>query len=388
MAEIAGNGASMGLARASSAQAGFAAPPPGTAAQDSAPTPAGLPERTLIVSDAWAPQVNGVVRSYENIARVLRGQGRRVEVIGPADFATMPMPGYGEIPLALVPARRLSAMIDGFAPEAVHVAVEGPLGWAARRHCLRRGLPFSTSFHTNFPAYAALRAPRPLAGAVAQMARAVARRFHAPARLTYVATPSLEAQLRHWGFAGRLVRLSRGVDCALFHPGPRRPPSDPPVLIYVGRVAPEKNIEAFLALTEADTGPVRKVVVGDGPQLGALRGRHPQVTFRGTLTGAALAQAYRAADAFVFPSRTDTFGIVLIEALASGLPIAAHDVPGPRDIVTAPALGALDPDLGRAVRRALVAPGSRADRHAHVRDRYSWETVADLFLAHSAELRP
>ena len=328
-----------------------------------------------------------MVRSYEAILGVLRGQGRRVEVNGPAEFASLPLPGYGEIPLALAPRRRLSAMIDAFAPQAVHIAVEGPLGWAARRHCLRRGMPFSTAFHTNFPSYAALRAPRPLGPSVARIAMDIARRFHAPARLTYVATPSLEAQLRGWGFAGRLVRLSRGVDCGLFRPGPERPAQDPPVLLYVGRVAPEKNIEAFLALSEAETGPVRKVVVGDGPLLAPLRRRHPGVEFRGMLTGRALAEAYRAADVFVFPSCTDTFGIVLIEALASGLAVAAHDVPGPRDIVTDPRLGALDTDLGRAVRRALSAPGSRADRHAHVRRHFSWDAVADTFLAHCAEMR-
>lgn len=163
--------------------------------------------------------------------------------------------------------------------------------------------------------------------------------------------PSLEAQLCGWGFGGRLVRLSRGVACDLFHPGPERPAAERPVLLHVGWVAPEKNIKGFLARPEAATGPVRKVVAGDGPQLAALRQRHPEVTFRGLLTGVPLAEVYRAADVFVFPSRTDTFGLVLIQAPASGLPVAAHDVPGPRDIVTAPGLAALDADLGRAIAR-------------------------------------
>ena len=359
----------------------FAAPPcPPMQATD-------RPRRLLIVSDAWRPQVNGVVHTYDMIARELRQRGHTVRVIGPDEFSSVPMPGYGEIPLALAPGRRMSALIDGYDPQAVHIAVEGPLGWAARRHCLRRGLAFSTAFHTNFPAYAALRAPRPMARRVADGAVALARRFHAPARHTYVATASLEAQLRDWGFGGRLVRLSRGVDCTLFHPGPRRPPQRPAVLLYVGRVAPEKNIAAFLNLSTAQTGPARKVVVGDGPLLAALQRRHPDVEFTGTLRGAALAQAYRDADAFVFPSRTDTFGIVLIEAMASGLPIAAHDVPGPRDIVTDPMLGAIDNDLGRAVRRALRAPGDPAARHAHARDRFSWTAVASAFATHSAELQ-
>lgn len=362
-----------------------------TSASASASAAAGLPRRVLIVSDAWTPQVNGVVRTYENIAHVLRAEGCDVQVIGPDAFATVALPGYAEIPLALHPGPRLAAMIDAFAPQAIHIAVEGPLGWAARRHCLRRGLPFSTAFHTNFPAYAALRAPRPLAAGVERLAASLIRGFHAPARLTYVATPSVEAQLRAWGFAGRMERLSRGVDCETFHPGrPARPPGTPPVLLYVGRVAPEKNLDAFLGLPAEALGPelagARKVVVGDGPQLAALRRRHPGVEFRGTLTGTALAEAYRGADVFVFPSRTDTFGIVLIEAMASGLPIAAHPAPGPRDIVTGPGLGALDDDLGRAIRRAFAAPWTPQERHRHARATYSWEAVARTFLRHSAEM--
>lgn len=349
--------------------------------------PLALPRRILIVSDAWKPQVNGVVRSYENIARELSARGCTVEVIGPDRFACTALPGYAEIPLALRPGRKLAAMIDSIAPESLHIAVEGPLGWAARAYCLRRGLRFSTAFHTNFPAYAALRMPRPLAGPVKRMTVALMRRFHAPAAFTYVATASMEAELRRWGFTGRLERLSRGVDCALFRPGPERPSGTPPVLLYVGRVAPEKNIEAFLRLDTARIGPARKVVVGDGPQLAALRRRHPEVEFRGTLTGSALADAYRAADVFVFPSKTDTFGIVLIEALASGLPVAALNAPGPRDIIAGdPRLGAVDGDLAAAVRRALDAPGSRRERHLQTRDTYSWAMVATRFHAGCAEL--
>jgi glycosyltransferase involved in cell wall biosynthesis len=340
------------------------------------------PRRILIVSDAWAPQVNGVVRTYEAIAAALSARGCTVKVIGPADFRSMAFPSYPEIPLALRPYRRLADMIDRFAPEAIHVGVEGPLGWAARHWCLRHGRAFSTAFHTNFPSYVALRAPGPLRRPAAAAARVALRRFHASARLTYVATASLEMQLRAWGVGRRFVRLTRGVDVTRFHPGPPRVSRDRPVLLYVGRVAPEKNIDAFLRIRCA----ADKVVVGDGPALPALRQAYPEVTFRGTLTGAALAEAYRAADAFVFPSRTDTFGMVLIEAMASGLPIAAHDVPGPRDIVTDPSLGALDADLGRAVARALAAPGDRAARHAHARETYSWDRVAEVFHRHCAEL--
>lgn len=355
--------------------------PLGKAAQDS------LPQRILIVTDAWIPQVNGVVRSYENIRQHLQAQGATVAVIGPDAFPSVALPGYPEIPLALAPARRLAALIEDFDPEAVHIAVEGPLGWAARAHCLRRGRRFSTAFHTNFPAYAALRTPAPLRSTVERMTVSLTRRFHAPAAFTYVATASVEAQLRRWGFAGRLPRLSRGVDSARFHPGPERPADDPPVLLYVGRVAPEKNVEAFLRLAPAEIGPARKVVVGDGPQLAALRRRYPEVEFTGVLTGAALAAAYRAADVFVFPSRTDTFGIVLIEAMASGLPVAALDTPGPRDIIAGdPRLGAVEGDLAAAVRRALAAPGTRADRHRLARERYDWAEVAAGFHAGCAEL--
>lgn len=340
------------------------------------------PKRILIVSDAWAPQVNGVVRTYEAISAALTARGCTVKVIGPADFSSMALPSYPEIPLAFRPYRQLADMIDRFAPDAIHIGVEGPLGWAARHWCLKHRRAFSTAFHTNFPSYVSLRAPGLLQRPAAAAARAALRRFHAPARLTYVATASLEVQLRAWGVGRRLVRLTRGVDVTRFHPGPARSPRERPMVLYIGRVAPEKNIEEFLRIRSA----VDKVVVGDGPALPALRQAYPEVTFRGTLTGAALAEAYRAADAFVFPSRTDTFGMVMIEAMASGLPVAAYDVPGPRDIVTDQSLGALDANLGQALARALAAPGTGASRHAHARKTYDWDSVADTFHRHCSEL--
>lgn len=339
--------------------------------------------RILIVSDAWEPQVNGVVRSYQSMAREWRKIGFDVAIIGPVDFASFPLPGYPEISLALLPARRLAQMVTDFAPDHVHIAVEGPLGWAARRYCLRRRIGFSTTFHTNFPAYIALRVPRILRALTQRLTLAALRRFHDAATHTFVATPSLEEQLRGWGFRGTLQRLSRGVDTALFYPAHERPTPRCPTLLYVGRVAPEKSLERFLRITSAEIGAHRKVVVGDGPALAVLRRAYPDATFRGKLEGQALAEAYRAADVFVFPSRTDTFGIVLIEALASGLPIAAHDVPGPRDIVTDPGLGALEADLACAIRKALVAPGSRAARSKHAKATYDWAGVARDFLRHS-----
>lgn len=346
--------------------------------------------RILIISDAWEPQVNGVVRSYQHLTREWRAMGHEVRVIGPAEFATLPMPGYSEIRLALWPGRKMGQLIAQFNPDIIHIAVEGPLGWAARRYCLQNGLAFSTSFHTNFPAYIALRAPRGFRATLERLALVALRRFHDGASHVFVATPSIEALLRDWGFRMPLARLTRGVDTTLFFPapetsGPDR--TDHPTLLYVGRIAPEKSLETFLSLGERALGPHRKVIVGDGPALGVLQRAFPDAEFCGKLEGKALADAYRRADVFVFPSRTDTFGIVLIEALASGLPIAAHDVPGPRDIVTAPSLGALDDDLARAILRALHAPGGRAARAARARARYNWNSVAQAFLLGSTGLK-
>ena len=345
-------------------------------------------ERILIVTDAWHPQVNGVVRSYEYLIREFEALGHVTHVISPQDFRRLPLPGYAEIELALFPYRRLSRLIAAFRPTLVHIAVEGPLGWAARRYCLRHGQIFSTAFHTNFPAYVALRSPRLLRRPINALVRAFVRRFHARACHVHVATPSIEQALRDWGFDVPLVRLSRGVDMALFSPAPERAKAEIPTLLYVGRIAPEKSLDTFLSLGADRIGPARKVIVGDGPALAELKLRYPDAEFRGTLTGAALASAYRDADLFVFPSRTDTFGMVLIEALASGLPIAAHDVPGPRDIVTDPRLGALDDDLAQAIRRALDAPGGRAERAAYARAQYDWRAVAETFLRHDQRAQP
>lgn len=339
--------------------------------------------RILIISDAWEPQVNGVVRTYQHLTREWRAMGHEVQVIGPNEFPSMPMPGYSEIRLALWPGRRLARLIARFNPDIIHIAVEGPLGWAARRYFLRHGIAFSTSFHTNFPAYIALRAPRAFRAQLERLALAVLRRFHDRASHVFVATPSIEALLRGWGFRVPLARLSRGVDTALFFPSSEKTALGKdalPTLLYVGRIAAEKSLETFLSLDEQALGPHRKVIVGDGPALADLQRTFPDAEFYGKLEGKALSEAYRQADVFVFPSRTDTFGIVLIEALASGLPIAAHDVPGPRDIVTEPSLGALDDDLSCAIRRALSAPGGRAARATHAKATYDWTYVAQAFL--------
>ena len=338
--------------------------------------------RIAIASDAWLPQVNGVVRTLCATIAELSERGHTVEMITPERFLTVPMPGYAQIRLAVAPRLGARRMLDGFAPDIVHIATEGPIGWAARGWCLSRGVPFTTAFHTRFPEYASVRTGLP-----ASAFWPILRRFHGPARAVMVATPSLSAELAEQGLA-HTCRWSRGIDHALFRPDgpvdeaiaalPR------PILLNVGRVAVEKNLEAFC---ELDT-PGSKVVVGDGPALAEMRRRYPQVHFVGSRSGEALAGAYRAADCFVFPSLTDTFGLVIIEALACGVPVAAFPVAGPLDILGADArgegqispvpVGALAEDLGAAVEGALGADRGAA---ASFGARFSWGAATDQFLA-------
>jgi glycosyltransferase involved in cell wall biosynthesis len=347
--------------------------------------------RILIVSDAWKPQLNGVVRTYEYLAAELAALGHEVKIVGPHDFPLrMPLPGYREIELALLPYRRLARMIDAFAPDTIHIGTEATLGKAARAYCLRRGRVFTTAYHTHFPDYAAKRAAKFLpflARPVHALFTASLRNFHNCSGAVMVATESLAAQLRASGFTAPFYPLTRGVDAALFTPEPREAALyaalAKPVALYVGRVAIEKNIGDFLAMA----WPGGKAVVGDGPALEELRGKYPQALFAGRRTGEDLARHYRNADIFVFPSRTDTFGMVLVEAMACGLPIAGYDVTGPKDIVTAPFLGATDADdLARAAQKALeVAAEGRQARHDYARAHYSWRLAAEQFVAASAE---
>lgn len=324
--------------------------------------------RILIVSDAWHPQINGVVRTLSTVKVELERQGHSVEVVGPDRFRTLPMPTYPEIRLALGVGRRLRHLIDAFDPDAIHISTEGPLGFAARRYCMRRGIPFTTAYHTRFPEYIRDRFPVPLS-----LTYAVVRRFHHRAAAVMVATPSIEADLRARGFSN-IKRWSRGVDTELFRPRAERALDLPrPILLSVGRVAVEKNLEAFLTLDVPGT----KVVVGDGPQLADYRQRFPEARFLGALQGEDLARIYASADVFVFPSRTDTFGLVLLEALASGVPVAAYPVPGPLDVIGDSGCGCLDEDLGRAVEGALKIPHERCRAHALG---YSWQASANQFL--------
>ncbi|MBC2651631.1 glycosyltransferase family 1 protein [Novosphingobium flavum] len=338
--------------------------------------------RIAIATDAWLPQVNGVVRTLAATVAELDLRGHEVELITPARFLTVPMPGYASIDLAVAPRFTARKLLHAFAPDIVHIPTEGPIGWAARSWCLAQGVPFTTAFHTRFPEYAAVRT-----GLSVERFWPLLRRFHRDSRAVLVATPSLEAELNARGIA-RTHRWTRGIDHWLFRPDGSRHPAladlPRPILLNVGRVAPEKNLDAFLALDL----PGSKVVVGDGPDLAMMRARYPGVHFLGTLEGEDLASAYRAADLFVFPSLTDTFGLVMIEALACGLPVAAFPVTGPSDIIGLkgygpdgdfPArIGCLDPDLSTAIGRALGCDRKAAAVFAR---RYTWQAATDQFLS-------
>lgn len=295
-------------------------------------------------------------------------------MVTPDRFRTLPCPTYPEIRLALRPGRKLSAMIEAAQPCAIHIATEGPLGWAARRWCRRRKVPFTTAYHTKFPEYVKARFGVPL-----PMSYAVMRRFHLSSSRVMVATQGIEDELAARGFRN-IGRWSRGVDTELFRPRSEAKGEDGPfahlprpVFLYVGRVAVEKNIESFLKLDL----PGSKAVVGDGPQLEEMKRRFPAVHFAGARFGEDLARHYAAGDVFVFPSRTDTFGLVLLEALASGLPVAAYPVPGPLDVIGTSPAGVLSEDLAAAARAALEIDPALCRAHALT---FSWEACTRQFL--------
>lgn len=327
--------------------------------------------RIALVTDAWTPQVNGVVRTLTTVCEHLARRGHRVEVIAPDRYRSLPCPTYPEIRLALAGRRSIGERLETFAPHAVHIATEGPLGLAARRHCLASGRPFTTAYHTQFPDYLAQRTGLPPA-----VSWPYIRWFHRPSAAIMVATESVRAQLRAHGLA-HVAPWSRGVDLDTFSPD--LPPPDiffeleRPIQLYVGRVAVEKNIEAFLATRH----PGSKVVVGDGPALAKLRNAFPDAHFLGRQSGRALAACYAGADVFVFPSRTDTFGLVMIEALACGTPVAAYPVQGPMDVLDA-RCGAMDANLERAIAQALTL---RREDCVALGRRYSWRASTDQFLA-------
>jgi glycosyltransferase involved in cell wall biosynthesis len=329
----------------------------------------------LIVSDAWHPQINGVVRSIEATMDELHRLGHRSEVIGPDSFHSVPLPFYNEIRLAILPRRRLARAISTLRPDAVHIATEGPLGWAARLICREQAIRFTTAFHTRFPEYLRARLPIPL-----WLSYAVLRRFHNAACGVLVATDTMRALLQERGFE-RLHLWTRGVDTNVFD-SCERVASDlaRPVMLYAGRLAVEKNVEAFLGLDLPGT----KLIVGDGPAAAGLRMRYPDCVFTGSLTGPDLTRAYRQADVMVFPSRTDTFGLVMIEALACGVPIAAYPSPGPNDVLAmqegSQPVGVTDHDLATAVRLVLELDIPRSRCRDYASRHFAWPDATGKFV--------
>lgn len=330
--------------------------------------------KILIITDAWHPQVNGVVRTLTQTVEALREKGHVVEVIAPSDgYFTLPLPTYPDIRLAPFAFSSVKKRMTEFGPEAVHIATEGPLGQMARALCLRWAMPFTTSYHTKFPEYIKARLPFiPLSWSYKFV-----RSFHNSGGRTMVTTPSMVEFLRDRGFTN-LAPWARGVDMEIFNPGRRFAPEDiykgleRPIWLNVGRIAVEKNIESFLALDL----PGSKVVVGDGPQMDSLRKKYKDATFTGAKYNEDLARYFADADVFVFPSKTDTFGLVIIEAMATGTPVAGYPVSGPIDIIPGSRAGSVNEDLKTACLEALKMSRHACVAHAH---KYSWEAVSEVF---------
>ena len=324
--------------------------------------------KIALVSDAWSPQVNGVVRTLQEVATHLEAAGHELVTVTPDLFRSFPCPTYPEIRLALGAGRGVARILDATRPDAIHIATEGPLGCAARRYCVKRGLDFTTAYHTRFPEYVKARLGVPL-----PLSYWMLRRFHGASAGVMVSTETIRQELSKWGFS-KLRRWSRGVDTEVFKPGPKDFFDLPrPIFLTVSRIAVEKNIPAFLDLDL----PGSKVVVGGGPMLASLKQRYPEVHFAGAQYGAALAQHYAAADVFVFPSLTDTFGLVLLEALACGVPVAAFPVPGPIDVIGSHHAGCLDTDLRKAALAALDIP---ADVCREFALSFTWEHCTTQFV--------
>ena len=333
--------------------------------------------KILVATDAWHPQVNGVVRTLGQVAHEASALGTDLEFLSPQGFRTLPMPGYSEIRLALTGPGDIERSLDRTRADCVHIATEGPIGHAVRRVCIKRGMPFTTSFHTRFPDYLAERLPLPERWTT-DMAWGWLRRFHAQSAAVLAATPTLKQELIDRGFNN--VKLwSRGVDAQLFNPGRRKELNLPrPIFLTVGRVAVEKNLEEFLKLDLPGT----KLVVGDGPARTALAKDYPDAVFVGSKQGEELAEFYASADVFVFPSLTDTFGLVLLEALASGVPVATFPASAPRDVIDDAPVGKIDADLRRACLEALELDRGACRDFA---ERLTWRACAQTFLDHVTE---
>ena len=331
--------------------------------------------RVLVATDAWHPQVNGVVRSLTHMAEAARAFGAEVNFLTPQSFRTFAMPSYPDLRLALPYPAKIARLIAEARPDSIHIATEGPIGLLVRRYCRQYEIPFTTSFHTRFPEYISARLPIPEGWIWAAL-----RWFHGASQAVMAATPALAGELRSRGFCN-VVLWPRGVDPSQFHPRAVDLGLPRPVFLCVGRLAVEKNLEAFLDLDLPGT----KLVVGDGPARAALTRKYSQAVFLGARQGEELGEAYAAADVFVFPSKTDTFGLVLLEALASGLPVAAFPVTGPRDVIGDAPVGALNEDLRLACLAALtISPRACLEFAA----KHTWEASARAFVENMADIRP
>ncbi len=330
--------------------------------------------RILVATDAWHPQVNGVVRTLTMMAEAAKTFGVEVSFLTPETFHTFGLPSYPDLRVAIPRRRRIAKMIEAAQPDNIHIATEGPIGFAARAYCRRRNIPFTTSFHTRFPEYVSARFPIPEAWVWAGL-----RWFHGASSAVMAATPALANELRERGFK-HVVLWPRGVDGHLFRPREINLGYAKPVYLSVGRVAVEKNLEAFLALDLPGT----KVIVGDGPARSELQAKYPKAVFLGSLQGEALAEVYSGADVFVFPSKTDTYGLVLLEALASGVPVAALPVTGPKDVIGSAPVGVLSDDLQSACLQAL-----KIDQQACLdfAANHTWEASARAFVANISHVR-
>lgn len=317
--------------------------------------------KIMIVTDAWEPQVNGVVRTLKMTTRHLQEMGHSTHILSPLDFRSFPCPTYPEISLAVVTRRAV-------APDCLHIATEGPLGWAARAVAVKRGWPFTTAYHSRFPEYVHARVRVPVGWSYALL-----RKFHNAGRATLAPTPAIVDDLRARGFTQ--ARLwSRGVNLEAFSPeGPRLPRDSSPVFLYVGRLAVEKQVHKFLELDL----PGEKWVAGTGPEEARLKAQYPHARWFGVLSGDDLATVYRSADVMVFPSVTDTFGLVMVESMACGTPVAAYPVPGPIDVVGHDSAGGvIDDDLRAACLAALAKPRDGVRRHA---EQFNWPTATRQF---------
>jgi glycosyltransferase involved in cell wall biosynthesis len=330
--------------------------------------------KILVATDAWHPQVNGVVRTLTMMAEAAKGFGVEISFLTPQSFRTVALPSYPDLRLALPWPAEIARLIEAAGADSIHIATEGPVGLLVRRYCRKHELPFTTSFHTRFPEYVSARSPIPESWVWTML-----RWFHRPSQAVMAATPALATELRMRGFR-KVVLWSRGVDTSLFHPRDVDLCLPEPVFLCVGRLAVEKNLEAFLDLDLPGT----KLIVGDGPARAQLERNYPEAVFLGARHGEELASIYAGADVFVFPSKTDTFGLVLLEALASGLPVAAFPVTGPRDVIGTLPVGVLNDDLRKACLRALGIPRQACVAFAAG---HTWEASARVFAEHASQVR-